>query len=96
LAGVPLGTTITARLEGDIVDLAGNPLEPYQWTWTTCDCADVDGDNICDDVDNCPYIANPDQSDLDGDGVGDACDACPHSLPYIQVEYSIGFITRSN
>jgi len=40
-------------------------------------CAsDVDGDGVCDDVDNCSTIANPDQSDADGDGVGDACDNC--------------------
>jgi hypothetical protein len=35
---------------------------------------DTDGDGICDDVDNCPLVANPDQANGDGDGVGDACD----------------------
>jgi hypothetical protein len=40
-------------------------------------CVDTDGDIICDDVDNCPKDANPQQEDRDGDGVGDACDNCP-------------------
>ncbi|HUE90026.1 MAG TPA: thrombospondin type 3 repeat-containing protein [Vicinamibacterales bacterium] len=39
-------------------------------------CVDNDGDGVCDDVDNCPNTANPDQADADGDGVGDACDNC--------------------
>lgn len=38
---------------------------------------DEDGDGIADDKDNCPTVANHDQTDSDGDGVGDACDNCP-------------------
>jgi hypothetical protein len=34
---------------------------------------DSDQDGILNDQDNCPYIANSDQTDSNGDGVGDAC-----------------------
>lgn len=37
-------------------------------------CSDGDGDGACDDSDNCPSAANPDQLDGDDDGQGDACD----------------------
>src|SRR5215475_4624534 len=43
------------------------------------DCApDTDGDGICDPVDNCVTVPNPDQLDTyglsSGDGSGDACE----------------------
>lgn len=34
---------------------------------------DADGDGFCESIDNCPLIANTDQSDNDGDDAGDAC-----------------------
>lgn len=37
---------------------------------------DRDGDGIPDQLDNCPFVPNRDQTDTDGDGVGDACDNC--------------------
>jgi N-acetylneuraminic acid mutarotase len=48
-------------------------------------CVDSDDDGYADasgggntcPVDNCPLIANADQSDTDNDGIGDVCDACP-------------------
>ena len=39
------------------------------------DCnPDRDGDGVLNGVDNCPLVANPEQTDTDNDGVGDACD----------------------
>jgi len=40
-------------------------------------CPDADADGVCDAIDNCPNVYNPDQKDTDGDGYGDACDLCP-------------------
>ena len=40
-----------------------------------CDtCVDVDEDGVCDDVDNCPTVSNPNQVDYDHDGMGNLCD----------------------
>ena len=36
--------------------------------------ADVDGDSVPDDFDNCVDISNADQRDEDNDGFGTACD----------------------
>jgi hypothetical protein len=41
---------------------------------------DSDGDGVCDAEDNCPFVANPDQTDSDGDGIGDACDVAAPNL----------------
>jgi hypothetical protein len=40
-------------------------------------CTDTDGDGVCDDDDNCPNVANPNQENQDEDDLGDACDNCP-------------------
>jgi len=36
--------------------------------------ADIDGDGIPDEADNCVSVVNTDQEDIDGNGRGDACD----------------------
>jgi cyclophilin family peptidyl-prolyl cis-trans isomerase len=56
------------------------PLDPSETLDTDADGignnvdADDDGDGIDDSIDNCQFVANPDQADADGDGVGTACD----------------------
>jgi len=45
--------------------------------WGACPVADIDGDGVSDQQDNCPNTPNPDQIDSDNDGRGDACDNCP-------------------
>ena len=58
---------------GETVDLGDVPRElPFQ---SVAECPpDFDGDGIGNFDDNCPFVANPDQSDVDGDGIGDVCD----------------------
>ena len=36
---------------------------------------DEDGDGVGDEVDNCPFIANPSQANFDNDSLGDVCDS---------------------
>lgn len=62
----------TCRVDADCP--AGTLCEPTRIVAVT-GVADRDGDGVPDDQDNCPDIANSDQTNIDGDDVGDACDA---------------------
>lgn len=59
--------------------LHSGDLPPYDIAIRARVNVDSDGDSICDDADNCPYLPNADQSDTDADGAGDACDNCPEN-----------------
>lgn len=39
---------------------------------------DSDNDGVDDAIDNCPNVANPNQTDSDNDGTGNACDSTPN------------------
>jgi hypothetical protein len=51
-------------------------------------CPDSDGDGTCNQVDNCPSVANPNQADSDNDGQGDACTP-PFSLNWVTLPPSL-------
>jgi pSer/pThr/pTyr-binding forkhead associated (FHA) protein/LysM repeat protein len=51
-------------------------------------CPDSDGDGVCNQVDNCPSVSNPDQADSDNDGQGDACTP-PFSLTWVTLPPSL-------
>ena len=59
------------QMDGYFIDKLGNVLDEYRLTKNV----DSDGDGILDDDDNCPTVANEDQTDTDADGAGDACDS---------------------
>jgi hypothetical protein len=66
IAGQAMDLGSPNRVTSD--DLNGNG------TLDCFDCVDTDGDGVCDDVDNCPTVANPRQEDANGNGIGDACE----------------------
>jgi predicted extracellular nuclease len=73
LANSPIELTVTVTDAGGLTDTAEVTI-----TVLAAGGADSDNDGFGDDNDNCPTVANPDQTDADGDGQGDACDAYPN------------------
>jgi Ca2+-binding RTX toxin-like protein len=75
-------------------DMAGSQAQPPELILPPApETSDLDKDGVTDGLDNCPEVANSDQSDVDENGIGDACEApdgdgdgvpdatdnCPHS-----------------
>jgi hypothetical protein len=52
---------------------------------------DREGDGVCDGEDNCPAMANPNQSDRDADGTGDACDSCTAAFARVETCLDEGY-----
>jgi uncharacterized repeat protein (TIGR01451 family) len=83
VASRPLEGEVIVRYVSEATDPSGNR------TRLDCDLtleADRDQDGLVDGSDNCPSVANTDQSDRDGDGLGDACDVCPAVADPSQVD----------
>jgi hypothetical protein len=52
-------------------------------------CVDTDGDGVCDNVDNCPAVANPGQENTYGDARGDACEPRPVATCDIDGDFDV-------
>lgn len=79
----------------NLADLGGEELTIFvgalggvagQYKLTVTPRLDSDGDGIANTSDNCPLLANANQTDFDGDGDGDACDNCPDDSNPDQVD----------
>ncbi|NLE57867.1 MAG: hypothetical protein GX616_05865 [Planctomycetes bacterium] len=73
-------TVLDASLyAGGAFIIAGDQVSAYLARWGPVRAPDdYDCDGVVNASDNCPQIANADQTDADNDGVGDVCDACPN------------------
>jgi hypothetical protein len=60
-------------------DAGGADTGAYELQVLGCEAPspDRDGDGVLNEEDNCPLVANAEQTDEDGDGFGDVCDNCP-------------------
>jgi hypothetical protein len=59
--------------DSDVIG-AGFSIHTIAWWENLNPFDDGDGDGVADSADNCPAVANFDQTDTDNDGLGNACD----------------------
>jgi hypothetical protein len=67
----------TVGLKTAVVSISTDDPSENTYTFTIAGryFADQDQDDVPDESDNCPSLANPDQADLDSDGFGNVCDS---------------------
>jgi hypothetical protein len=75
---VPPQTGTTAPLDAGAITSPITEAPDSGVVVEACPAGDTDGDEICDDDDNCVNDPNADQTDSDQDDIGDVCDACPN------------------
>lgn len=63
--------------------------DPALWLKVEDPEDDPDGDGLINEVDNCPFSANPGQEDGDGDQWGDVCDNCPLTPNHDQLDWDM-------
>ena len=94
IAGPPIGQSIPGTADSSAPQIVDSFAYCAQEGWNLgylpgqCESPepDQDGDSIPDATDNCPALANPDQTDVDSDGIGDACDNCPQQANTDQLD----------
>ena len=90
-----VGTQSTVQLNATPVFFLDH--EPGGNSGNPCDTqgGDSDGDGICNNQDNCPNVANPNQADSNNNGIGDACEQTGVDCNDINIEVGNGNITIS-
>ena len=73
MPATPTTTTTASPTPQDHCPRHADPSNPVSVPGVQC-VVDTDGDGVDDARDNCPTVANGDQTDTDNDGIGDACD----------------------
>lgn len=88
--GVAISEDVLMIGEGPVT---GNDFAPPVHVYSGNFLPDLDGDGVEDAVDNCPSIANTDQSDNESDDLGDVCDDDDDNdgVPDAEDAYPLGF-----
>lgn len=83
----PTGVTVTVTATNPGASSTGEDITGEAETVVCIDPPDTDGDDVDDEDDNCPALANPGQENADADTLGDVCDNCPNLTNEDQADF---------